>query len=208
MYKEALKKYLDDLASRRPVPGGGSAAALVAATGISLISMVANFTIGKDKYKNFAVQAKEISSSSCALRQRLLNLVDTDVIAYEKLSRAYKMPKKNSEDKKKRAEAIQEGLKQALTPPVDICKCCHEGIKLCLPLAQKGNVNLITDVGIASVMLQCAFQSAMYNVEINLKSIQDERFILEIREILEPMEKDSSIINNEVHKEIDKHLVK
>jgi formiminotetrahydrofolate cyclodeaminase len=206
IYKDALKKYLDDLAGRKPAPGGGSAAALSAAMGVSLVSMVANFTIGKDKYQDFEDEAKKILSSSEGLREKLVKLVDEDVKGYEKLSHAYKLPKESCADKEKRTQAIQEGLKQALIAPVEVCKCCHEGIKFCLPLAKKGNLNLITDVGIASMMFQCGFQSALLNVEINLKSIKEERFILEVREILEPMEKELEAVNQQVNIEVDKHL--
>ena len=41
-----------ELASKKPVPGGGGAAALVAALGVALNTMVANFSIGKKKFIN------------------------------------------------------------------------------------------------------------------------------------------------------------
>jgi len=203
MYKDALKKYLDDLASRKPAPGGGSAAALTAATGVSLISMVANFTVGKDKYKDFEDEARQVLSSSEALGEELIKLVDEDVRGYGELSRAYKLPKESCEDKRKRAQAIQEGLREALASPLGVCRCSHEAIKLCLPLAQKGNSNLITDVAIAAMFLECAFQSALLNVEINLKSINDDKFILEVREILDPMETELGSLNQEVKSEVE-----
>jgi formiminotetrahydrofolate cyclodeaminase len=208
MYKSTLKKYLDDLAGNKPAPGGGSAAALTAATGVSLIGMVANFSIGKEKYKSFENEAKEILSSSQALNEELLKLVDDDVRGYEKLARAFKLPKESADEKRKRTAAIQQGLKDALVAPVDVCKCSHEAIKLCLPLAHQGNVNLITDTGIAAITLKCAFESAMYNVEINLNGIKDEKFILEVRELLEPMEEELVTVNEEVKSEVERHLRK
>ncbi len=206
MYRESLKKYLDDLASRKPAPGGGSAAALEAAIGAALISMAANFTIGNNKYKEFEGQAKEILRQSEKLRQKFMQLVDEDVKGYKKLGFAYKMPKKTAVDEKKRAEKMQEGLKQATVAPVDICKCAYEAIQLCRGLVQKGNVNLITDVAIASAMLHGAFGSALLNVEINLKSLKDEKFIAGVREILEPMEAETSAINEEISKEVQEKI--
>lgn len=206
MYKKQLKKYLDDLAAKLPAPGGGSAAALAAATGISLISMVANFTIGKEKYKAVEEEIKEILSSSEELRQKLISLVGEDVAAYRKLSQAFNLPKKSPEDKHKRTQAVQQGLKEALATPLEVCKCCHQAIELCPAIAEKGNLNLISDVGVAAALLTSAFQSALLNVEINLKSIKDEQFILGIREIVEPMEKETEAINQQVKSAVQKSL--
>lgn len=198
MYQNDLRRYLDDLAAGLPAPGGGSAAALAAATGAALISMVANFTIGKEKYKSAEEEVKKALSSAEQLREKLINLVDEDVAAYKKVSRAYGLPKDSPEDKRRRQLAIQEGLKQALAPPLEVCRCCHEAIKMCPLMAGKGNVNLISDVVVAVVLLEAAFQSALLNVEINLKGIKDEQFILKIREVVEPMEKEVSAIKQEI----------
>ena len=206
MYKAELKKYLDDLAAKLPAPGGGSAAALTAATGVALISMVANFTVGKEKYKSVENEIKGVLSQAESLRQKLMDLVDEDVSAYNKISAAFKLPKESAEDKRKRTGAIQQGLKEALVPPLEVCKCCHKASKLCLVLTEKGNLNLISDVGVAIALLESAFQAALLNVEINLKSIKDEKFILEIRQILEPMEKEIIAIKEEVENEVAKHL--
>ena len=208
MYQGELKRYLDDLASRKAAPGGGSAAALTASTGVSLISMVANFTLGKEKYKSVEDEIKAVLSSSESLRERLLNLVDQDVAAYRKISGAYKLPKDSAGDKRKQEEAIQVGLREALAPPFKVCKLCHQAIKLCPVLAEKGNVNLISDVGVAVNFLESAFQSALLNVEINLKYIKDQEFIVEVRKILKPMEEEVAAINQEVEKRTWKHIRK
>ena len=206
MYQDSLKKYLDDLAAKLPAPGGGSAAALTAATGAALISMVANFTIGKEKYKSVEEEIKKVLSSSEDLRQKLINLVDEDVTAYKKLSSAYKLPKDSPEDKRKREQVVQQGLKEALATPLEVCKLSHQAVKLCPVMSEKGNANLISDVGVAVALLASAFQSALLNVEINLKSIKDNEFILKIREVLKPMEEEVEIINQEVGAEVEKHV--
>jgi formiminotetrahydrofolate cyclodeaminase len=203
MYRDNLKKYLDDLAANLPAPGGGSAAALTAATGVALISMVANFTVGKEKYKSVEEEMRRILTYVEELRERLTNLVDEDVAAYKKIASVYKLPKESAEDKRKRKAAIQQGLKEALGPPLEICRLCFEAIKLCPAAAEKGNPNLISDVGVAIELLQAAFQGALLNVQINLKEIEDEHFILEIREILEPMEKEIEPISLEVRKRVE-----
>jgi len=200
MYKEQLKNYLDDLASNKPAPGGGSAAALAAATGVSLISMVCNFTVGKEKYQAVQEEIQEILSSAENLRAKLLDRVDQDVSAYKKVSTAYGLPKESSEDRQQRTQAIQQALKQALVVPLEVCQQSHQAIKLCPVTAKKGNRNLISDVGVAVALLESAFYSAVFNVEINLAGIKDQQFILKVRMILEPLGKEIAVIKKQVLK--------
>ncbi|MBN3038198.1 MAG: cyclodeaminase/cyclohydrolase family protein [Candidatus Omnitrophica bacterium] len=198
MYQGQLKGYLDDLAGKKPAPGGGSAAACSAALGVSLLSMVANFTLGKEKYKAYEAQVKAALAESEDLRQQLLLLVDKDVAVYKKVASAYKLPKESDEDKRKRSAQIEKALKEALTAPFEVCKCSHQAVKLCPLLAEKGNINLISDVGVALVLLHSAFQSALLNVEINLNGIKDKEFIVKVRKALDPLEEEVGAVRGEL----------
>jgi len=163
---QTLKKYLDDLAARLPAPGGGSAAALNAALGASLISMVVNFTLSKPKYAAFEPELTEILDKSEKLRNDFLELVDLDVVAYE------------SKDARK-----------ALDVPFMLARLCCQAIKLCPPLVKKGNLNLVSDVAVAAVFLESAFAGARFNVEINLKSLADAQFARKTVKELDQMHK-------------------
>lgn len=163
MYKDgSIKKYLDDLAAKLPAPGGGSAAALNAALGASLISMVVNFTLGKPKYAEYEEELRTILGNSESLRNEFLELVDLDVLAYQ-----------------------SKDIRKSLDIPFNLCRLCFEGIKLCPPLIKKGNINLISDVAVAAILLESAFASAYFNVEINLKYLKDEKFSRQVRKELE-----------------------
>jgi len=163
MYRNhTLKRYLDDLAARLPAPGGGSAAALNAALGAALISMVIHFTLGKPKYAAYEKELKQALDKSEKLREEFLRLTDLDVIAYQS---------KNTRD--------------ALNTPFMVARLCFEGIKLCPGLIKKGNLNLISDVAVAAVLLEAAFTSAYFNVEINLKILDDRKLTHGIRKELE-----------------------
>ncbi len=167
MYKDSsLKKYLDDLAAKLPAPGGGSAAALTAALGASLLGMVVNFTLGKPKYVKYEEELKKILAKSEELRQEFLNLVDLDVVAYQ-----------------------SKNIRDALGVPFMVARLCFEGIKLCAPLIKKGNVNLISDVAVAAILLEAAFAAAYFNVEINLKYLKDKKFTTRVRKELKLKEK-------------------
>lgn len=162
MYKDnSLKKYLDDLSAKLPAPGGGSAAALTAALGASLISMVINFTLGKPKYAQYGNELKETLEKSEKLRGEFLTLVDLDVTAYQ-----------------------SKNLNEALNVPLTVCRLCLEAAQSCPPLIEKGNVNLISDVAVAAVLLESAFAAASFNVEINLKSLGDEKLTKTLRKEL------------------------
>jgi formiminotetrahydrofolate cyclodeaminase len=155
---EQLKRYVDDLSAKLPAPGGGSAAALAASLGASLISMVVKFTLGKAKYAKYESELKDILERSEKLKSEFLDLVDRDVVAYN-----------------------SKNLKDALNIPFMVCRLCFEGIKLCPSLIRKGNINLISDVAVAAVFLEAAFTSAYFNVDINLRSIADKKLARDIR---------------------------
>ncbi len=174
--EESLKKYLDDLAARLPAPGGGSAAALTAGLGASLISMVVNFTIGKPKYAGFEKELKATLDKSEKLREEFLRLVDLDVTAYE-----------------------SGNVRDALDVPFMHSRLCFEAIKLCPPLVSRGNVNLVSDVAVAAVLLESAFASARFNVEINLKSLNDKKITRAMNKEL--AQKDKSIKKIRLEKE-------
>ena len=178
---KSLKQYLDDLAAKLPAPGGGSAAALNAAMGVSLISMVVNFTLGNPKYAKYEKELKNYLSESEKLRAEFLNLVDLDVIAY------------NSKD-----------IRKTLDVPLMICRLCFEGIKLCPPLITKGNEKLISDVAVAAVLLESAFSSAYFNVEINLKTLVDRNLTKAIRKELGQKEKLTQRIRLQTEEKVGK----
>jgi len=182
MYNDRpIHEYLNDLAARKPAPGGGSAAALSAAIGAALMSMVANYTAVNPKYKEGEARVAVISKKSERYRAELQALVDEDAEAYEKLSAGLKGTDKDSPQR--------EGLyKEAMKPPFEVCKITAEALKLCEELARYGNKNLITDTAIAAILLEGAFHSAKFNVYLNMKYIKDIDFVGEAYKILAPLE--------------------
>lgn len=186
-----LREYLDDLAGRKPAPGGGSAAALSAAIGAGLMSMVANYTIGNSKYKASEKRASDILARATEAKKRLEQLVDEDIDAYNKLSKAMKELPKDSPE-------LEKLFKKAAGVPFEICKIASESLKLCYTLAECGNKGLITDTAIAVILLEGAFFSAKYNVYINLKYIKDIDFIGNIHKVLSPLEESMPALKEEI----------
>ncbi|MFA5085053.1 MAG: cyclodeaminase/cyclohydrolase family protein [Candidatus Omnitrophota bacterium] len=178
--KESIETYLNDLAARKPAPGGGSSAALSAAIGAGLMSMAANYTGG----------AESVLKKTEEARKRLQVLIDADVDAYGKLSRAVK--------ERSPSVKLEVFYKEAAKPPYEVCKISAECLKLCRGLAERGNKNLITDVAIAAIYLEGAFFAAKYNVYINLKYIKDMDFIGEMHKVLQPLEEELPKVKEEI----------
>ncbi len=152
MYADkSIKQYLNDLAAKLPAPGGGSGAALTAGLGTALICMVINFTLGKPKYARYQEDLVKTLSTAKRIKNRFLELVDLDVAAFK-----------------------SKDINKALGVPLEICRLCFEAIKLCPSLVKKGNVNLISDVAVAVILLEAGFSSALFNVRINLKYLKDK----------------------------------
>jgi len=172
-----LKDFIDELSSDSPAPGGGSVAALAGALSSALSSMVCNLTIGKEKYKDVEYDMEKILDRVEDIRERFMELIDRDTEAFNRVMDAFKLPKNTEEEKKIRREKIQDALKGAALVPLETARLCAEMIELCKEIAEKGNKNSITDVGVAAIMAKAGLESAILNVKINLKSINDENFI-------------------------------
>jgi formiminotetrahydrofolate cyclodeaminase len=171
-----IAKFLDELASEQPTPGGGGAAAIMGAVGAALVSMVANLTIGKKNYEAFDAELKATNAAAEKVRAELTAAIDEDVVAFNGVMGAYGLPRGTDEEKAARAAAIQAALKQATDAPLRAVKACHEVIKLSAVVAEKGNLNVISDAGVAVLAANAGLRSAALNVYINAKSIKDREF--------------------------------
>jgi len=180
-----VSNFLGELASNSPTPGGGSVAALAGALGAALISMVGNLTAGKKKYENIEEDIKKIVSSSEKLRYELSQLIEEDVKTFNNFMATCKMPKETEDEKRMRTEKIQEALIEAAKVPLKTAYKCLDIMILSREVAEKGNVNLIGDVGVAVLMAEAALESAILNVKINLRMIKDEKVRTELSSSIE-----------------------
>jgi formiminotetrahydrofolate cyclodeaminase len=174
---QALGAFLDDLASERSTPGGGGAAAISGAMGAALVSMVCNLTIGKPKYAESEAELKEVLAKSEGLRAELTKAIGDDVQAFDAVMGAYGLPKGETEEAKaERTAKIQAALKVATDVPLECARLCAEVVKLSAVTAEKGNVNVISDAGVAVQSAYAGLLSAALNVRVNAKSIKDRDF--------------------------------
>ncbi|GJE45565.1 methenyltetrahydrofolate cyclohydrolase [Methylobacterium soli] len=196
---ETIQNFLDGLASSAPTPGGGGAAAISGAMGAALVAMVCNLTIGKKKYVEVEGELKEILGKSEALRAELTGMIADDVTAFNAVMSAYGLPKETDAQKAARAEAIQAALKTATDVPLACCRACRAVIDLAETVAQKGNLNVISDAGVAVLSAYAGLRSAALNVYINAKGLDDRSFAQERLTALETLLGEAGARNEAVY---------
>jgi formiminotetrahydrofolate cyclodeaminase len=172
----SISDFLERLSSDAPTPGGGSVAALVGALSSSLTSMVGNLTYGKKKYEEHWDEAKKIIEEAKILNEDFLSLFYEDMEVFAKLMATFGLPRSTEEEKQKRDEAIQNATKKATEVPLTVMEKSQRAIELALRMAKIGNLNAISDAGIAGEMAFSACRSASFNVLINLNFLKDPAY--------------------------------
>lgn len=201
-----ISEFIEELSSDSPAPGGGSVAALSGALSAALSSMVCNLTIGKEKYKDVEYDMENILERLQNIRKRLLEIIDEDTEAFNQVMDAFKLPKNTEEEKKVRKEKIQEALKKAALVPLETARLCAEIIEISKEVAEKGNKNSITDAGVSMIMADAGLKSAILNVKINLKSIEDEKFVDSLIYELDVLERNSRETAKDVEEIVSSYL--
>ncbi len=173
----SLFEFAQVLGSDAPAPGGGSAAALSAANGISLTKMVCELTLGKKKYADEEALIKTIHEASSQLQMDLLVAIDKDTEAFNLVSAVFDMPKETDDDKLARRQAMQNALKEATKSPFTMMEQMLEAIKVTEKAIGHSNTNAASDLGVAALNLKAGLQGAWLNVLINLTGIKDTEFV-------------------------------
>jgi formiminotetrahydrofolate cyclodeaminase len=197
--EKPVRTFLDELASSAPAPGGGSVAALAGALGAALISMVNNLTIGKEKYAAVQDDIKALLNKSENLRQQLTGLLEEDVAVYTRLSQTMKMPRDTEEQKAARTKAMDRDLKAAAEVPLRVAEACVAVMELCRPVAEKGNINAVSDVGVGILMAEAGLRSAALNVLINLGWIKDTVYVNDTRKKLDALLKGKPELRDKIY---------
>lgn len=198
LIEKNITTFLDELASNSPAPGGGSVAALSGALGAALSSMICNLTIGKKKYHDVEPEMKTILRQSEELRRTFAALIDQDTMAFNKVMETYGLPKETGDQQALRTAAIQGATKEAALVPLEVMKHVIDALALAKTVAEKGNVNSISDAGVSALMLHAGAEGAALNVYINLNSINDTDFIGWKREEVQSLLKTSKMKRDEV----------
>ena len=170
---ELMGLWLNTLASKAPVPGGGGASAIGGALAAALGQMVANLTVGKKKYADAEETMQELLGKLQALQKAFLNLADQDAKAFAPLAAAYALQASTEEEKQEKARIMEENLLAASLVPLHMMEKAAETLEFLEVLGEKGSRMAVSDVGVAVQFARTALTGAAMNVYINTKSMKN-----------------------------------
>ena len=179
-------EFVEVLASKAPVPGGGGASALVGAIGTALGNMVGSLTVGKKKYADVEEEMWELKKKADELQKELLHLIERDAEVFEPLSKAYGMPRETEEEKAEKARVMEIVLKDACSVPMEIMEKCCEAI----------------EAGVGAAFCKAALQGASLNVYINTKSMKNREYAEELNAKCDAMLEKYTKIADEVFESV------
>lgn len=197
---QPVNEFVSNIAAGRPTPGGGSTAAVAGATGAALVEMVCNLTIGQDGYEEVEDDLEDIREELQSHQERLLELADEDSEAFEAVMEAYQQSGDN------RDTAIEAASKQATEVPLETAEMCLAIIEYAVEVTEIGNQNALTDGGTGGLLAHAALKAALYNVAINLGSIEDDDFVSEKAERVDEIEAQGEEALSTVTENVDSGL--
>ena len=168
-----LRAFADELSSDSPAPGGGSVAALVGALGAALAAMVANLSHPKKGFEKKLEALDRIAVRGQELKDRLLEAVDADTAAFDRLLEAMRLPKATPEDQAARDAAIAAATVAAIEVPLGVLEACPEIVELCLEVGHAGLQASRSDAGTGAQVARASAAGAYQNVCINLPGLSD-----------------------------------
>ncbi len=159
--------FAEETASESPAPGGGSVSAYMGAMGAALATMVANLSAHKpgwdDRWEFFSDWAEK----GHKLMRRLVDLVDEDTEAFNRIMAVFAMPKDTDEEKAARAAALEDATLYAAQVPLKTMKAAMEVFEIAHAMSVEGNPNSLSDAGVAILAARAAVRGAALNVMIN-----------------------------------------
>ena len=195
--KMSLEEFTLQLAAATPTPGGGSAAAAAGALSASLLMMVCDLTLGREAYQAHEAAARAVRQRAEGLRRDLLALVDRDAEAYDGVIRALRLPKGSEPERLRRSEALAHANMFATETPLATADACAALMGLSIELAYKGNVNAVSDVGVAALLAYAGLRGGVMNVRANLKGLKDEEVAGRARERVRRLEVEAEKLREE-----------
>ena len=186
--KMSVEQFMTLVSSKQPTPGGGTVSAIAGALSASLVVMVCNLTLGKKGYESNQDKLKVILDEAVSAKETLAKLAERDSSAFEKVSKAYALPKNSEEQRQRRKVAIGLALKEASVVPANTMRESFKVFKLAMQLVESGNRNAMSDIETAVELARAATKGAWSNVALNLESLKEEPdFSISLRSELEPL---------------------
>ena len=171
--ERGLSAYLDDVAAGTPVPGGGSVAAVVGALAAALGEMVANLTLGRERYADADASLRPARDRLSALRVSLLDAAAADEAAYQLYRDAVSLPRTNDDERIARTVAMRQALIAATDVPLAGARSAREVAEMLQSVARDGNPHVRSDAALGSLLAEAALRGALLNVRGNAAMLAD-----------------------------------
>lgn len=175
-----VKGFAEETASESPAPGGGSISAYLGVLGVSLGTMVANLSAHKPGWDNRWNEFSGYAERGMAIQKDLLNLVDEDTQAFNKVMDALGMPKGNDMEKADRHAALQAATKYATEVPLKVMRRSFDAFELLKAMVESGNPNSVSDAAVGALCARSAVMGAFLNVKINIPGLEDQAFVNQV----------------------------
>jgi formiminotetrahydrofolate cyclodeaminase len=169
----SIVEFADRLSSEQPAPGGGSAAALSGLTGVCLLEMVINLSLGRDELAQHSELLTAKQTELARLHRDLQILIDRDAEAFSGVMTAYKLPKATEDEKQLRKDAVQKAYRQAAQIPLEVARACLDSLEIGKALCGKVNPHAVSDLAVGALSAHAAAIGALLNTAINLPFIID-----------------------------------
>ena len=177
-----MKKFLEQLSSDRPSPGGGSASALAGATSASLVAMVAGLSSRKSQAGRQGME--EMKKKALALQKRLFRAIDEDSKSFDAVMKAFRLPRNSERERFHRSKEIQKAYQRATLTPQLVCQHSLQLLGHSKTLILKGNPNAISDAGVAAFLADAALAGGLLNIGINLAAVTDKPFAKKMNSLM------------------------
>lgn len=202
----SVREFLDRAGAASPTPGGGSVAALSGALAIAMVQMVANLTLGREKYREVEPVVRAILDESGGLRAELEALAADDIAAFDQVMGAYSLPRNTAAENERRKQAIQAALRQATEVPLEVARTGMVTLRLTEQLSQAGNELVLSDAGVAGYLAQASVKSALVNVEVNARLIQDRHYVDRVLREKQRLETQATKMMNRIERTMGRRL--
>lgn len=204
--KQQIESFVRDLNSAKPMPGGGSAAAVCGAMAAALAGMSAHMTIGRKKYAAVEDRMQEIITAAGVLQTEMLDMAQEDADMYSLVLQAYKLPNSTVEEAETRKRAVEKASRTAVAASLKVTGACVRIMRLAYTTVTEGNRMMVTDGSASALLARACQQAAAYNVRINLRGVNDATVSAEAKQLLASHLAEGEKLLAEVLKEVDARL--
>jgi glutamate formiminotransferase/formiminotetrahydrofolate cyclodeaminase len=178
----SVRDFMEETASESPTPGGGSISACIGSLGTALGTMVANLSSHKRGWDDRWEEFSEWADRGKAIQEELLAFVDEDSLAFNRIMEAFAMPKNSEDERHQRKAAIEEATRDAILVPYRVMQKAASALEILKAMAELGNPNSVSDVGVGALALRSAVMGAFLNIKINAVNLDDKPFVEKILE--------------------------